>query len=922
MTKLITNQRFNDSDWDLNLDIETARKNKEIVSINDSIALRIIRKLTGKDVSEDEINKIKDNIKVLKKKNKTPSNLTKIKELYDELDEKTIIKELNSIVFDSIADWNYATSPKNNIKLNGSKRIRTIGTSGGVKKNTVLFSDEKIYSELENKLNNGRNKKKEYVPAKFESYKALAFSGSTPVTQPKGVLVIKDGYIDDYSDVLLLSDDGKGGFNLDKKESYHIRREFTDGCSMISRELAEQWTIDMGYYIEDEDGNKTADYISAGFNIRNAFCKGMVFTFPFLEFAEEVAIPNGKSYFVKDAWGNDIDIRKVDLIITTNMLKLWDCYDSIDHYLECCKENGFEFSVAKILSKKLEDVRNMNYQFLESYELTNDEIRELIKPTINSIKGALSEDYLKMLLFLKGLNMDEIDFLKEDFEYIKALIIDERMKNDPFVQQKIHRMIQKKMDNAKKGVIEVEGSYQIVSGDLYGQCQYMFGLKVTGILKSGEFYSKSWLDKGVNKIVSYRAPMTVHNNIKIMNLVDNDEVRKWFKYINTCLVINAWDTTMEAMNGEDMDGDANITTNNPILLNNTREELAIVCEQKSVEKRKITESLLKKTNKSGFGNDVGGVTNKCTIMYDILSKFKKGSKEYKEMMYRIICMQGYQQEIIDSIKGIIPKKVPKHWYSYKHLKIDTKKDAHEIIEWKKYNQKLLANKKPYFFIYNYPKLMREYKKYINDCNTNCLIRFGNTVEELELKTNKTKEELEFIEHHYFRMPVSIEKSLMNRLCWIVEDELKNIEIKPTDNHFDYSFMKSDVKYSKKDKKEIEKLYKRYRKESRDYLINNSENKTDENNDRNFLIDKYRKEVFSICNNENMVCDILLDLCYNSDSSKQFAWDICGDVIVDNLLRNNNYHITIPTESDEKTDTYWRGKYYRPVKIKLEKGEFI
>ena len=39
--------------------------------------------------------------------------------------------------------------------------------------------------------------------------------------------------------------------------------------------------------------------------------------------------------------------------------------------------------------------------------------------------------------------------------------------------------------------------------------------------------------------------------------------------MTTCTVLNAWDTTMEALNGMDFDADAIITTDNPILVNNT-----------------------------------------------------------------------------------------------------------------------------------------------------------------------------------------------------------------------------------------------------------------------------------------------------------------------------------------------------------------
>ena len=116
--------------------------------------------------------------------------------------------------------------------------------------------------------------------------------------------------------------------------------------------------------------------------------------------------------------------------------------------------------------------------------------------------------------------------------------------------------------------------------------------------------------------------------------------------------------------------DAVISTNNPVLLRTTKKLRTVICEQNSTEKKVITEKLLQKANKNGFGNDVGKITNYCTAMYDVLAKFEKDSPEYKEMQYRITCMQGYQQEIIDSCKGIIPKKVPKEWYKSETVRIN------------------------------------------------------------------------------------------------------------------------------------------------------------------------------------------------------------------------------------------------------------
>lgn len=559
MSKSVVNQRliykihstkFRMKDWNLNIDFNEARENEEIVSLGDSITLRMIRRINKNNISEKEITKTKKKIKsLLKKKNKQQE----VKEWKQKLIDQTLETDYLQIVFDTIADWNRANNGEP-IIFNGKEYVRLIGTNGGIKASTVVFVNKEIYENLETRLNNGRDKKVKYVPAKFEAYKALACSCSTPVTQPNKILVIQDGVVNIKDDVLRLSDNGKGGFDLKEVDNYEIERNFTDGCGMISPKLAKQWAIDLGAYTLDDEGNKQALYIPTGFNIRNFSTKGMVFAFPYVEYGDEIG-----EYLVEDCWGDMVDIREVDLILTTNMVKLWASFKSCDEFMKKCKRNWFEFCVAKILPMELEPVRNMNYQFLQSYDFTDEDIQELIKPTVDNIRGAIGLqegndiDYGKMLLFLKGNKITEQDFIKEESDYVKALMVNKEMMKDPFIKQRVHKMIKKKINDSKKGVIQVNGNYSIISGDLYALCQFMFKKEVTGCLKAGEFYARTWLDKGVNEIVSYRAPMTIHNNIVKMKLVENEITKKYFRYMTTCTVLNAWDTTVDALNGADFD---------------------------------------------------------------------------------------------------------------------------------------------------------------------------------------------------------------------------------------------------------------------------------------------------------------------------------------------------------------------------------
>lgn len=132
-----------------------------------------------------------------------------------------------------------------------------------------------------------------------------------------------------------------------------------------------------------------------------------------------------------------------------------------------------------------------------------------------------------------------------------------------------------------------------------------------------------------------------------MKLNKSDEVYHWFQYIDTALIYNAWDSSCEAMNGADFDGDSNMCTDNPILLRNTRNSPTIVCVQRRAEKCVPTEEDIIRANKLAFNDDIGKITNYVTSMFDVQSRFAPGSKEYEEMEYRIMCGQLFQQNTID-----------------------------------------------------------------------------------------------------------------------------------------------------------------------------------------------------------------------------------------------------------------------------------
>lgn len=346
-----------------------------------------------------------------------------------------------------------------------------------------------------------------------------------------------------------------------------------------------------------------------------------------------------------------------------------------------------------------------------------------------------------------------------------------------------------------------------------------------------------------------------------------------------------------------------------MLLRNTRELKTVICEQNSTEKKKITEKSLRDANKNGFGNDVGKITNRCTAMYDVLAKFEKDTPEYKEMEYRIICMQGYQQEIIDSCKGIIPKQVPKEWYDYKAVKI-LDDDTEEVRKQKEHNLSLLANKKPYFFIYNYSHLKNDYNKYVKNNKDKCIAIFGKTFDELINENNKTLEEEIFINGYNNSIPVSDAPSTMNKICHMLEEEFNNI-LKPIkDSKFDISIFTTDRKVKKSEIDKFNDIYKEYKSEYKKIFNNKNKNKKDINqgNERIF-IDYFKDKLEETFNSDyEIICNVMVTELYNKNVSKQIVWDICGSYMIDLLLNKNNNKINIPIENINGS-IEWNGYNY-------------
>lgn len=893
------------NNWDLTLPLERARKVPGlVVSLGDSQILTWINQLNGTTDYDIEAKKIKKEIKYLKKQPNCKENKKKIAELYKDLYDLQFKKDYVSLIIDKQKDYDRANE---GFRINGISYKRLLCTTNGVKTSTVVYASERIVNDngnittmveaLKRRIENGRDVTVPIVPAKLSAYEALCASNSIPVSWPKGIIVVRDCIIHFKSDIINITD--KDGYKepiVEFLENQDVANNCSDGCSMMLPSLARRW-----------NGELTGDYEHeiGGCNLRCSWTKGMTFPFDYIRFAEEVmgaSEDNLEKYLIEDVWGVKRDVRDSELIITESQLKLTKSYKSWEDYYNNCINNDYTIRIAKTAPHDVDNIRQLNYQFIQSLPMTDDDIDELIYPTISEIKDIIGMNVDKTIAYLCGDGFDS-DSIEYADTIAKVLMIEPKMISDPYIQSKIKKMIERRIRDAKIGVLDVHGNFQIISGDLYALCENMFGLKPNGLLKAGELYSKYWKDCGVKRVLCARAPMSNIHSLMSQNICYDDRVADWYKYMPTVVIVNGHDTMPAALNGFDQDGDLLFTTDNEPMLRNQVNIPALFCPQKNANKIAVSEDDIINANKAGFGSKIGAITNRITAMTSLMSNYEPGSKEYETLKYRTQCGQKLQQEEIDKAKGIIPVKMNPEWYVWSANKIDYENDSDEEIERKKFNQRICAHKKPYFFQYNYLSLKRDYDKYVKISNENAISIYKKTLYEMLHSENLTEEEKKFIENYKKKLPLDESPSVMNKICWAVEKATDDLNFYNLSDYSCYN-LSSGVICNKEIYDVIKVICDNYRssikKESKNILTKN-ENSSEFTQNTSEVLDYYTKEMHIQCPNEEVLCDILIDLCYGNTKKEKYSqeilWAACGNVIIDRLLKSHNYKMRYPVKSD-------------------------
>lgn len=875
-------RRLKESHYKINLDITQARKNNELISIAYNQVIKTIFRLKNRNFQQKELESLLETKKKIARLPQTKDNQIRFEQVSKDIDDTLFIPELISIQFDNKS--HYEKIKQNGLLINGKSFVRLLAGAGNIRKNTVIFCDSEIRDRLVEILDNGRDKSKKLVPAKYNAYFSLLNSSTLPVSFPK-FCVVKDCTMQIIRPMDYITEDDQGRDIVDENRMVEINANSFDGQGLISPLLSEKWAKEL-----------ELDYTPANFIIRAPFIKGMVVTFDFHKFAREVA----KTYKISDIYGNIIDVNDVELIISESQFKLWQSYPSLENYIENCNKNELGFGISRPAPKNDKTYARSNYQFLQVLKLDDEQIKKLCEPTVNHFKYLMGEDPYRMILYSLGDTQIKGRWFERLDATTKALIINPEVANDAYIHNSFTRSLNKKIRESYLGSLYFEGNYSILISDPYAQAQHIFGLPVTGLLKENQHYSSFWNRRGKKQVVACRAPLTFQSEVVKLNLQNEDVQNDWYSFISTGIIIPAFGIGIDPVRfaDADHDGDLVATYYHPAFLEGVQEGLPITYEKKSANKIEICDDILIDTDIQGFGCKVGYITNVSSSMYCQIEKYPVGSKERETVFNRLKIARKLQGDAIDSGKGIVTKPFPDHWVKWRRVKDDMDDEEKEQTE---FDNSIVVEKRPLFFRFLYPDYQKRYDKEIKRLENKTMTKYGLSAKEFFELKEYTEEQQKMLEGYYHFSFFLHEPSVMNQISKIMQAEILEAKQALHKSLFDYNiYINPDIAVDPEKLDMLLEIYLKFKKHSQSKL----ETKQDNYND-------YLKgEAEKITSNMSELANLAVTICYenNPKSNKSFCWEIASDGIIENLLRNTDRKIMIPVSDTNGSIEYLWSRY--------------
>ena len=414
-----------------------ARQDLNLVAVADNSVFSFLRKIKNRPFNRDELEKIYKIRNDEKSLPKMKQDVKKIEKCQQEIDDMLFVPDIITVQMNGKKDYKELT--KNGFAINGIHFVRLVVSAAQLRRNTVTFINEEYFDELNKILMCGLdNKLKETNLGKYSAYYGLFISATNEITTPN-VCVIND-YETELPDqeVNYVTTDADDNEVIERRVM-SLPMNWFDGQGLVSPRMAQQWSEDLGL-----------SYLPAGFIIRAPYIKGLCAPFDFHKFAKDIA----KTDTIKDVWGKEYNIDDIDVILTVSQFKMWKQYENWQDYLYYFNKYGHSWGCSRVNKEKDDEFVLTNYQYLQTLDLSHEDIQELAQPTIDWINGIGSGDLMSVLLYLMGSRNDELeeaeDIFKEvQMDFVKGIMLNPDLLKDEYVKSQILKTLKRKIRDAK-----------------------------------------------------------------------------------------------------------------------------------------------------------------------------------------------------------------------------------------------------------------------------------------------------------------------------------------------------------------------------------------------------------------------------------------------------------------------------------------
>lgn len=586
---------------------------------------------------------------------------------------------------------------KNGFKLDGKEYVRFKRSSGASRVGKCLFIRKDLYKKMMDwsymGLKYGKNDIMDL--ASMEAYISLTTSSiiDTIDIDPKSILVIED-YKSEFEDEVMATEwrEKEERLKTSKKKTI-VSNSIWDGQSLLDSSVFEEKYKDKGFLL-----------------LRNRFFKSACFNTNIQQFFKDnniTEINQLNGYTLAE------DIRDIKMITTPSSIK----------YLKFKNHKMFENDRNKCLKYWLDNTDNMfgvvkyekpptnmfemvqtHYQLLNTLPLSFEEMRELLKPTLDYIK--LLKDDLAVLrnhIGIKSSTIDNNDLDEMEFNFINSneMVYKMLMISDDFTNTKIfknykHDLIESYKDNIRKGHILINGNYSVLFGNGYemlkASCNLFNG---DSLLKEDEVSVKSFGDSV--ELIGIRSPHVTMGNIWCCKNTYKKEINTYFNSSNFIIHVNSINNNLlERLSGADFDSDQILITNNKILVGSAKKIYGKFLVPNDFTPKKITT----RTNSIEHKADLDIKTSK-NLIGEIINLSQILNSEYWDRLKQGKSVEGLYEIIsqLDVMSCIEIDKAKKESVvdSEKELKLIRESEFISYGEITRDKKKKKVMCRPYFF---------------------------------------------------------------------------------------------------------------------------------------------------------------------------------------------------------------------------------